>query len=142
MLDQNFIKRKLKLIAEELDLLEVFRDYTIDELAKDSVKMAAAERFLERIVIRAADINNHLISELGKGTEEVRGYRDAFVILAEFNIYPHEFAQKIAENAKFRNILVHEYNGLDKNLIHKKIKEVLTDFKKYSKFILEFIERK
>lgn len=141
MSDKNFIKRKLKLIAEDLEYLEEFSDYSLDELAKDFVKQAAVERLLERIVIRAIDINNHLIAELGKGIEKVRGYQDSFLRLADFEIYPKEFAEKIGESARFRNILVHEYNDLDKKLIHRKIKELLDDFIRYSNYILKFIEK-
>ncbi|PKL72369.1 hypothetical protein CVV26_01735 [Candidatus Kuenenbacteria bacterium HGW-Kuenenbacteria-1] len=142
MLDKIFIKRKLKLIAEDLDHLKEFSDYNLDDLAKDFMKLAAVERILERIVIRAIDINNHIIIELGKGIEKIRGYADAFKELVNFKIYSKEIGEKLAEDAKFRNILVHEYDEVDKSLIHKKIKEIVDDFNKYSKGILEFLEKK
>ena len=140
MFDQIFIKRKLKMIAEDLDCLKEFYDYSLDDLAKDFIKIAAVERLLERIVIRAIDINNHLIIENGKGIEKIRGYADTFKELVNFKIYSQELAEKLAEDARFRNILVHEYNNVDKNLIHKKIKEVVNDFNKYSNCILEFLK--
>lgn len=142
MFDKIFIRRKLKLIAEDLDHLKEFGDYDLDELAKDFIKLAATERILERIVIRAIDVNNHLIAELGEGIEKIRGYADTFKALVNFEIYSQDMAEKLAEDAKFRNILVHEYNNVDKNLIHKKIKNVIDDFNKYSNFILEFLEKK
>lgn len=141
MLDENFIKRKLKLMAEDMKNLEELRNYSLDDLAKDFYKLNAAERLLEKIVIRASDINSHLISELGKGIEKVRGYYDSFIVLAELRVYPAEFSKRVADDVKFRNILIHEYNNIDKNLIHKKIKEVLDDFNQYSNYILEFIEK-
>lgn len=141
MLDQIFIRRKLKMIAEDLDYLEEFNDYSLDELAKDFIKLAAVERLLERIVIRATDINNHIITELGKGIEKIRSYADSFKELTNFNIYSQDTAEKLAEDARFRNILVHEYNNVDKKLIHKKIKEVIDDFNKYSNSILEFLKK-
>jgi uncharacterized protein YutE (UPF0331/DUF86 family) len=141
MLDKDFIERKIKLITEDMEHLREFQNYSLDDLAKDFIKQAAAERFLERIIIRTVDINNHLIAELGKGTEEVRGYYDTFIVLANFRIYSENFAKQIAENVKFRNLLVHEYNKIDKTLIHKKIKEVLDDFGKYLNYILKFIEK-
>jgi len=120
MLDEIFIRRKLKLIAEDLNYLKEFGEYDLDKLAKDFLKLAVTERLLERIVIRATDINNHLIAELGEGTEEIRGYADTFQRLVNFKIYSQDLAEKLAEDAKFRNILVHEYNNIDKDLIHKK----------------------
>jgi uncharacterized protein YutE (UPF0331/DUF86 family) len=38
--------------------------------------------------------------------------------------------------------LVHEYNEIDKELIHKKIKEVIKDFNNYSNSILKFLKKK
>jgi uncharacterized protein YutE (UPF0331/DUF86 family) len=141
MLDKVFIKRKLKMIAEDLDYLKEFHSYSLDDLAKEFIKLAAVERLLERIIIRAVDINNHLIVETGKGIEKIRGYADTFLCLADFKIYSQNIAKKLAKDAKFRNVLVHEYNNVDKNLIHKKIKEIINDFNKYSNYILEFLEK-
>lgn len=139
MLDKNFIKRKLKLILEDVKNLEELKDCTLDELAKDFYKLNTAERLLEKIVIRATDVNNHLISEIGEGIEKVRGYYDSFIVLSDLGVYPKKFAERVANDVKFRNILVHEYNNIDKNLVHKKIKEVLDNFHNYSKYILKFI---
>ena len=141
MIDKNFIKRKLKLMAEDLGHLEEFGDYNLSELAKDFMKHAAVERILERIVIRATDINNHLIAELGKGVEKVRGYRDGFLRLADLGVYSQDFSEKMGDNARFRNILVHEYNNIEPELIHKKVREVLENFRQYSNYILKFIEK-
>lgn len=141
MLDQIFVRRKLKFIAEDLKHLEDFSDYTLDDLAKDYMKHAAVERLLERIVVRATDINNHLIAEIGQGVEKVRGYGDSFLQLAEFGLYSQGVAQKLADDAKFRNVLVHEYNNIDKLLVYKKIKEVLDDFHKYGQHIITFLEK-
>lgn len=121
--------------------LEELKDYTLNELAKDFYKLNTAERLLEKIIIRATDINNHLIAELGAGTERVRGYFDSFIVLAKLGVYPQEFAEKVAENGKFCNVLVHEYNNFEKNLIHKKISEVLDDFGQYCGYILKFLEK-
>lgn len=129
------------MITEDLDCLKEFRDYSLDDLAKDFLKQAAVERMLERIVIRAVDINNHIIIEKGKGIEKIRGYADTFKELVNFKIYSQDLAKKLSEDARFRNILVHEYNNVDKNLIHKKMKEVIDDFNKYSASILKFLTK-
>lgn len=70
MLRPAFIKRKLQLIAEDLGRLAQFRDDAFEEVVSDFVKLAAVERLLERIVMRAIDVNEHLISELAVGREE------------------------------------------------------------------------
>ena len=83
MLDKEFVTRKVKLIQEELSKLEVLKGFSFDEVAKDGIKMAAVERYLEKVVMRAIDINQHIISEMGKGNEPLRGYEDTFYALAK-----------------------------------------------------------
>jgi len=63
MLDKKFIKRKITLIQNELDNLLLIKETTIDDILKDPVKLAAMERFLERVINRALDINQHIIAE-------------------------------------------------------------------------------
>ena len=65
MLDKAFIKRKLNLNQQELTYLQEFDNITIDAMAKDHGTYAACERFLERLICRAIDINQHIIAEQG-----------------------------------------------------------------------------
>lgn len=44
-----------------------FRDDSYEELVDDPVRLAALERILERFVLRAIDVNEHLIAALATG---------------------------------------------------------------------------
>lgn len=87
MLDRDFIQRKVKLILEDLDRLRGYKNCSFDEIARDFVKEAVIERLLEKAITRAIDINQHILSELGKGEEKIRGYEDTFHALAELGVY-------------------------------------------------------
>ena len=141
MLDKNFVSRKIKLIQEDLSRLEDLGKYSFSEIAADFVKMGAVERLLEKIIMRAIDINQHLIAELGKGNERVRGYEDTFIVLADFNIYPRNFAQKIAPSAGLRNRLIHEYNDTKAEIIYKSVAEAISQYAKYCDYILKFLSK-
>lgn len=65
MVDSGFIQRKIKLIQEDLGKLESLSRYSFEEIAADFMKMAVVERLLEKIIMRAIDVNQHLIAELG-----------------------------------------------------------------------------
>lgn len=142
MLNKQFVERKIKLMGEDLSRLEELGDYTLDELAKDFYKFSTAERLLEKIITRAIDVNSHFIAELGKGTEKVRGYYDTFLRLYDLGVYSEKFAKKIAQSARFRNVLVHEYNEVDEEIVHHSIREALGDFTKYCQYIIKFVEKK
>lgn len=141
MLNPPFIQRKIKLIQEDLSKLEPLAHLSFDTVAKDPMKYGAAERYLERIVTRAIDINRHLIAELGTGKEVARTYQDTFLRLADLNIYPEKFAQTIAPSAGLRNVLVHEYDEIDKRLVYKSVGMALSKYAKYCDFLLKFLEK-
>jgi uncharacterized protein YutE (UPF0331/DUF86 family) len=134
MLRREFVERKLQLIAEELGRLTEFRDVALHELVADPVRLAAVERMLERIVLRAIDVNEHIIGALATGTEQKATrltYRETFLQLADHGIYSREFAERIASSAGLRDILVHEYNDIDHRIVHASIRTALVDYATY-----------
>ena len=141
MLDVNFIQRKIKLIQEDLSKLEKLEKYSFDEIADDFVKFSAVERLLEKIIMRAIDINQHIIAERGKGNERIKGYEDTFYALSDLGVYPKEFAEEIAPSAGLRNRLVHEYNDTKQEIIYQSIKDAIKQYAEYCDYILKFLGR-
>ncbi len=139
--DTHFIRRKIKLIQEDLSKLDGLAHYSFDEITKDHIKYLAVERLLEKIIMRAIDINQHIIAELGRGDERVRGYEDTFYVLSQFGVYSEEFAKQIAPSAGLRNRLVHEYNHTRQDIIYKSVSEAIAQYVKYCDSILKFIEK-
>lgn len=142
MINKEFIKRKISLVEDELANLSGFASYSFDEIAKDYVKLAATERFLERVVNRAIDINQHLIAELStKDTPTPKDYTETFTILSSLGIYPEDFGKAISKSVGTRNTLVHEYDKIDKELIYDSIGDCLKDYHKYCEYILKFLDK-
>lgn len=142
MIKKEFLKRKITLIQDELEHGVIFSQYSFDEIAKDYVKQAALERFLERVVNRAIDINQHLIAELAnEKISPPKDYTETFLILVDFNIYPKEFAQEISKSVGTRNKLVHEYDKVDQESIYNSISDCLKDYHQYCEYILKFLDR-
>lgn len=142
MFDAELIKRKLSLNEQELLRLREFEHLTIDEIAKNPIDYAAVERFLERLIGRAIDINRHIIAELGDSANSVVRQRDTFLRLADLGVYPEEFANSIAPSAGLRNALVHEYNTIDPAMLQKSIGTAIKEYNEYAKYILAFLENR
>lgn len=142
MIRRDFIKRKISLIQDDLSHLTKFSDLSFDEIAKDAIKQAAVERFLERIINRAVDINQYLISELAqKDTSPPKDYKETYTALVGFGVYSKEFAMEISKSVGTRNKLVHEYNNIDHNMVYQSIGDCLRDYHQYCDFILQFLEK-
>lgn len=140
-IDVQFTLRKIKLIQEDLSKLDNLAGYTFDQISKDDIKLMAAERYLEKIIMRAIDINQHIISVMGRGDERIRGYEDTFYILAKLGAYDEEFAKQIAPSAGLRNRLVHEYNDTQQEIIYQSIGQAVREYVQYCDYVLKFIEK-
>jgi len=141
MLDTIFITRKIKLIQEELNRLDDLSQYSFDEISKDFLKQYSVERALEKTIMRAIDINQHIISEIGRGIEIVRGYEDTFYSLSKLGLFEEDFAKAIAPSVGLRNRIVHEYNDTKDEIIYKSVKDAISQYTEYCKYILRFLEK-
>jgi uncharacterized protein YutE (UPF0331/DUF86 family) len=144
VLRPEFVRRKLQLIVDDLAVLEGFRDVEYDALVTDPIRLAAVERIIERIVLRAIDVNEHFIRALATGDEARTTrltYRETFLRLAEYDVYGPEFAERIARSAGLRNVLVHDYNDLDRRILHAAIRGALEDYHAYVETVRRFLER-
>ena len=139
MLDKKFVTRKIKLIQEEIAKLEELNNYTFEEIKDDFIKRYSVERALEKIIMRAIDINQHIIAENAVGDEKIRGYEDTFYILEKLDIYPKKFAEAIAPSAGLRNRLVHEYNDTKDEIIYTSVSEAIIQYTEYCDYILKYI---
>lgn len=140
MIYVQFVKRKIGLIQDDLAHLKELEGLTFDQIAADYTKQAILERTLEKIIVRAIDINNHLINHLAdKNTSPPKSYKETFLRLADLKVYPREFGQQVSESTKVRNMLVHEYDETDYQKIYNSVVDCVSDYHRYCQYILDFL---
>lgn len=108
IMGNELILKKLEQIKELVNELERLLSVSFDAFIKDLVTLRAAERNFQLIVDTASDINTQILVERGSKTPDT--YRESFTELEKEGILSHELVRKLAESAKVRNILVHEYD--------------------------------
>ena len=59
--------------------------------------------------------------------------------MSELGVLPPEFARKLAPIAGFRNILVHEYLGLDWNEVYSNLQKT-SDLVRFAEYIREWLK--
>lgn len=104
-----------------------FQDYEPDLKTK-----AACERYFEVITQAEADLAFLVIRS--KGLKIPEEERQAFGILAEEKIIPAKLAERLKEAKGMRNILAHQYGGVDDKIVFDSITKELT------KDVREFIQ--
>lgn len=142
MLRYDFIKRKIDLIIDDLLKLSSYKKYSLNEIASDFQIFSVVERLLEKIIMRAIDINEHIIAELSQGNEKRPSYKETFLLLAALKIYTASFAEKISASAGLRNALIHDYDDVKIEDVYYSINDALKQYKKYCDYILKFIDKK
>lgn len=127
---------QLKSTASELSRLKSIslRDYESEISVRWQV-----ERGLQITIQNLLDIGSHLLSALGKNRCET--YTEVIDGLAMETIIPEAFADRIRGMAGLRNILVHDYLGVDNRLVHRILQEQLHDFNTFAGYIVHYIER-
>lgn len=135
-----FIYQKLQTIKDHTQELRDLLQQTSDKnFLSESGKLHIAERLIQLIVDGMIDINQHFIRELKlKISEDLQG---TFIIMGENKVLPQEFAEKIAPVVGVRNILVHQYEKLDKEMFLRNLRQHFGDFKKYQQYILEHLKK-
>lgn len=143
MLNKDFIYKKISLMQEELANLSEFKNFSLDEIAGDFYKLNALERLLEKIIMRAIDINQHLLLELADiKTKAPKTYKETFTELAEIGVYSQEFGARISKSVGTRNILAHEYDEeVNYSKVYGSISDCLKDYHQYCEYILKFIDK-
>ena len=115
-------------------------NHTLDDILQDNFKYHTAERVFQLVVDTIIDINIHIIKE--DITAAPDDFQSTFNILADHDILPRDFAEKIAPAVGLRNRVVHRYESLQRKTFIELLKENFSDFEKYLSLIQIYIEKK
>ena len=102
---------------------------------RDYLRQDAIAVNMQRACEQCIDLANHTIKtrKLGLPKES----RESFRLLAQSDIIPHDLATNLENMVGFRNILVHQYQDLDIQLMVDVIENHLDDLIDYTNFIVE-----
>ena len=134
------INDKIKGVENYLsELLEIMpRDF---QEYKEIKTKAACERYFELIIESVVDLSFLVIKE--KGLKIPEEDKQAFEILADENIITEQLSEKLKEAKGMRNLIAHEYGGIDDELVFESItQELEKDVSEFIKLIKKFVKRK
>ena len=125
------IERRLDELNERLARLHPMKGKERAEFDADPYLRDIVERNLEVAVQCCLDICHRIIAI--ENARKPKDYYEAFLILGEIGVIPANFARHLAPLAGFRNILIHEYLGIDWDQVYSNLQnlEELADFADY-----------
>lgn len=139
MVDRTLIFRKISMLEEYLKQIAEYRSISIGQYTKDWKTQRVVERTLQMMVETCIDIAGHIISDMKFRIPT--SYADSFSVLAEKGIVDNKLSQALEKMAKFRNVVVHDYDRVDAEIVIGILRKNLDDFIKFKDAIVKLIKR-
>jgi uncharacterized protein YutE (UPF0331/DUF86 family) len=108
------------------------------DFEEDYLKQDAIAVNLQRAAEQIIDLANHVIKRKKLGLPKES--KESFEILAGAGIIPRELADKLKGMVGFRNILVHQYEDLDINIMIDVIEHHLGDLVDFTNYVVEHMD--
>lgn len=138
MVDVELVRRRLRRLDERVARLRAIAERGRQDFLEDRVAQAAAERLLQVSIQIVLDIGAHILSE--KGVLDWEEYRQIPERLARERVIERDLADRLAEAAGQRNVLVHLYLDVDPGLVYETLANDLDAFELFAASVLELIE--
>jgi len=138
LVDQDLVFLKIQEIEKYTHELNKYRGIKAEEMENDLAKLWAVQHGLQLSIQVILDTGNHILAEKGIPIQE---YAEIFPELARLGVIPKDYAENIKGMAGLRNLLVHEYTGIDLERIAAFINNNLSDFNHFASYVLSYLER-
>ena len=137
MVDKTLVLRKLADLDEYGTQIGEYAQIKTSEYESNWKVQRIIERTLQMMIETCLDIAGHIIAD-----EEFRApdsYADMFRILQEKGILKNTQFQALEKMAKFRNVIVHQYEEIDPEIVVSILNNNLWDFQEFRDAITAYL---
>jgi uncharacterized protein YutE (UPF0331/DUF86 family) len=127
-------------MASILHQIGSFSKISLAQYKKNWKTQRIVERTLHILIEVCIDIANHIISD--RQMRLPTGYADTFKVLMEHKVIGRKLGGILEKMAKFRNVVVHQYETIDPAIVVSILHKNLSDFEKYKKAIVNHLSSK
>jgi len=126
LVNKSVVLRKVSLIRHNLSRLKNKENISLESLKNDFDIQDIVLHNLQLAIQGCIDIGSHVISDEGWGV--AGSLNEIFYILQNKGVIKAEMSEKIISMVGFRNILVHEYETINFdivcNILHHHLKDI------------------
>ncbi len=137
MVRREVLLRRLQKLDEYLNILHRLQRYSRDEFISDPERYGSAERFLQLAIETLTDLGNHVIADLGLGV--VDWYSDVPRLFREAGYIDDAMQEIWIRMIGFRNILVHDYLDIDRDVVFRVLQDNLDDFEALKQIFVQML---
>lgn len=138
MVDKTLILRKLADLESYIDQISEFRSLSVGDYQSDWKIQRIVERTLHLMLELCIDVGGHIISDRKLRIPD--SYADGFRILHENGIVSDALIEPLVNMAKFRNIIVHQYEKVDPEIVIGILQNNIEDFERFIKEITTYLK--
>lgn len=136
----NKIISKLERLDEYFGYLKDIQKVNKKSFLTDYHFYGLAERYLQLAIEVIIDIGKLIIVSEDLKRPEDNG--DIISIMADNKILTKKSSEKLIGIVNFRNILVHDYEKIDREIVYKKLQKNLDDFSDFKKNIIKYLRKR
>jgi len=140
LVDKDLILRKVSELETYRNQLGEFAGITVDAYRDDWKSQRIVERTLQMMTETCADIAGHMVSD--RGMRPPTSYADTFKVLSENKIISADLSLIMEKMAKFRNVVVHQYERADAEIVVLILKKHLDDFDRFRDGVVLCLKQK
>jgi len=136
LVDPDRVRSKLGSLEANLQGLREKQTASKEAYLTDRDLRDVVERRFEKAIQASLDIASHIVAS--EGYREPNDYGDLFRILEENGVLSPELTDRMVEMAGFRNVLAHEYAGIDDERVYEQLQDV-RQFDAYAEAVIDVI---
>ncbi|MBI5197508.1 MAG: DUF86 domain-containing protein [Nitrospirae bacterium] len=137
-MDKAVILRKLSELETYQNQIREYSGITAEDYKKDWKTRRIVERTLQILIECCADIANHIIAD--GNMRSPTGYSDTFRVLTENQVTGQDLGAIMEKMSKFRNVVVHQYEEVDVEIVIVILRKHLQDFDRFKQAILTYLK--
>jgi uncharacterized protein YutE (UPF0331/DUF86 family) len=139
VVDKTLIFRKLADLEAYIGQISEFNSISIQAYRSDWKTQRIVERTLHLMIELCLDVGGHIISDNKFRVPD--SYADEFRVPHENGIVSDALMTVLVKMAKFRNIIVHQYEKVDPEIVISILRNNLEDFQMFSNEIAAYLKR-
>lgn len=131
------LRRRLDQLQEYLTYLRRAQQYSRSAFLEDPERYASVERFLHLSIEAVNDMGSHVVADEGLGT--VERAQDLPDIFQNEGYIDDDLRDVWADMIGFRNVLVHEYLEIDREIVYDVLQSQLDDIERLRSVFAQFL---
>lgn len=137
MIDADIIAQRLERLKGYIKELRTIQKVGKKKVCKNGIQFAAMERFIQLSVETVLTLGNHIIA--GQNLRKPSTYEQIIQILAEEKIINKKTYNEAKPVPSLRNLLVHDYNEINREKLFDTAREVMPVFEELAKAYRKFL---